>query len=426
MDIESRAADLPDAPEQSRAIPPDARALAARLKARGAVRHILYVSGTGNVASTYEYWRAGRDDPGIPSIAYSQQIYEVADALGASVSVLSAGEIGQAPEGPVRFAQYAKPRSSGVRFHLDEIGYAFGLVARARRAGADLILLQRNLTHFWPMTLAGLYGIDVVYSLHNTLWPAHRGPGLRERLLGWLNGFAFRRSRGVLGVSPSIVAQVRRVAGEGRVQAIAQVPQYKESFAHLPRVRRDGRRGMRLIYVGRVQEWKGVFLLLEAFARLAPNHPGLTLDFVGDGRDLDRLKAAAAALPDADRITFAGQIGGTEVFRRLAEADLLVCPTTAGFAEGLAKTPVEAAMVGLPSLITTVVPAGALLKGAVREIPPGDAGAIEAALDDMLRHPEVLAGMAAAADERVGVFFDRANSLAARLLELLARGRRDA
>lgn len=406
----------PPAPHRSSALPPEQRARASA--SRGHVRHILYVAGTGNVARTYRHWLAGRDEPGIPSIAYSQQVYELAEALGARLTVLASGQHEPPPEGPVRFEHVPRRRRKGLLFHLDEIAYAFGVLARARRAGVDTVLMQANLVHYWPLALAPLFGIGVIYSQHTAFWPAHRPPGRRERLIGWLNGFAFRRARGVVAVSEAIAAQVRQMAGAGRVRTLVQVPQYRDRFADLPRPSRAGE-GVRLIYVGRVLEGKGIFELLEAFARLAERYPSLSLEYVGEGRDLARLRAAAEALPHGGRVRFSGQLGGVEVFERLAAADVLVCPTGSGVAEGLAKTPIEAALAGLPSVVTSVVPAADLLAGAVRVVPPDDVDALAEALGALVSDAGLRARMASAARTRARLFFDRRHSLASRLLELI-------
>lgn len=393
---------------------PELSARAAALKSSGIVRHILYVPGPGDVAGTYRHWRAGRDDPSIPAIGYSHQVYELAQALGARLSVLSEEVPGPVPAGPVRFMQVPPARGRGVGYHLSEIAYALRLLVKARWMGADTILMQRMLTHFWPLALARLLGIRMVYSLHNTLWPTHRAPTRRERLVGWLNGWAFRRAAGIVTVSQQAATQVDRVAGTQRARV--QIPQYKTALKALFRARNTAPR--RLLYLGRIGESKGVFLLLEAFTRLAERHPELELTYLGAGADLDRLRAGIAALPGAvrARVQTPGATDGAGVFAALTQSDLLICPTTGNFAEGLAKTPIEAALCGVPAVVSTSVPVADLLGDAVRVVPADDTDALTRAIGELFADPAGLARMAAATQTRSALFFERARSLAATLL----------
>lgn len=398
----------------TRILTPALSARAAALKSSGTVRHILYVPGPGDVAGTYRHWLAGRDDPSIPAIGYSHQVYELAQALGARLSVLSEEAPGVVPDGTVRFLLVPPSRGRGVGYHLNEIGYGLRLLAMARQQGADTILMQRMLTHFWPMALARLLGIRMVYSLHNTLWPAHRAPTRRERLIGWLNGWAFRRAAGVVTVSQQAAVQVNRIAGQQRARV--QIPQYKDGLKRLFRARNTAPR--QLLYVGRIGESKGVFLLLEAFARLAERHPGLELTFLGAGHDLDRLRTGVAALPATvrGRVQVPGATDGAGVFAALEQSDLLICPTTGHFAEGLAKTPIEAALCGVPAVVSTSVPVAELLGDAVQVVPADDTDALAKAIEELLADPARFARMATATQAQSVVFFERDRSLAAALL----------
>lgn len=412
---------LQTAPAPSSALTPALQDLATRLQRQGDYRQILYVPGPGDVQGTYRYWREGRDDPSIPSLAYSQQVYELADRLGAQLTVLTEGAVAadQGP-GPVRFRQLRPRLRRGLRYHLGQVGYALQIVRHALATRADAIILQRNLCHFWPLALLRMAGIPVFVSLHNTLWPVGRVPGRKDRLLGRLNGWFFRHTARVVGVSGAVAAQVRQVAGEGFDRADVQMPQYRSGLAGRFRRRAEGRPLGEILYLGRIEKDKGVFLLLDAFARLAREHPSLRLRFVGDGSALSRLRMAADILPMARRIEIAGPCGGDQVFAELARTDLLVCPTTGGFAEGLAKTPVEAVLAGVPSLVTDVVPAADVLGDAVEVIPADDLDALEAAIAGLARDPARLSAMSRAAETRREMFFDRGQSLGARLLKGMA------
>jgi glycosyltransferase involved in cell wall biosynthesis len=62
----------------------------------------------------------------------------------------------------------------------------------------------------------------------------------------------------------------------------------------------------RLIYLGRLVEWKAVDLTLKAVALARSSVPGLHLDIVGDGPETERLKALAEDLHLTRAVTFHG------------------------------------------------------------------------------------------------------------------------
>ena len=85
---------------------------------------------------------------------------------------------------------------------------------------------------------------------------------------------------------------------------------------------------VRFMFLGRLQPYKGLHLVLEAFNSL-PNPSGATLTVYGapDGHDdyFANLQQMMAANP---RVNFAGLIPPTELARAFAEADIFLLPST--------------------------------------------------------------------------------------------------
>jgi glycosyltransferase involved in cell wall biosynthesis len=390
------------------------------MRAATGVSRILFAPGPGDVFGTWRHWMSGCDDPSIPSIGYSHQIYELADRLGARLTVLSEHPLPPsaptAADAPVRFVHCPNVARSGMRYHLGKVLGALGLVRRAASERADLIICQRYLDHFWPLAFARLLGIRVSVSLHNSLWPVHRAPSRRDRILGALNGRAFRAlGLPVICVSGAVRDQVAQVTGRADA-ACVQIPQYPGAAQAKWRPRPDDRPARHMLYVGRVEDSKGIFTLLDAFKKLAAVHPDATLRYLGGGGHLPALRDAIRNAGLSARVTVPGQATGAEVFAAMEKADMLVCPTTTRFAEGLAKTPIEAALCGTPSVLSTTVPCADLLGDAARIFRADDVDDLHRVLDELLRAPETLAAMNAAARTRRAIFFDGRQSLAAQLL----------
>jgi len=63
----------------------------------------------------------------------------------------------------------------------------------------------------------------------------------------------------------------------------------------------------RIVAMGRLEPQKGFDLLIRAFSRIAPEHPGWSLTILGEGPDRASLEAQAAASGAASRITLPGR-----------------------------------------------------------------------------------------------------------------------
>lgn len=104
--------------------------------------------------------------------------------------------------------------------------------------------------------------------------------------------------------------------------------------------------GPPLVYAGRLLREKRLDLLLEAVARLAPQHPGPLLAVLGDGPDRDRLTTLARDLGLAGAVMFHGYLPtNVEVWRRMGESRIAVQPSSR---EGFGLFPLEAMAAGLP------------------------------------------------------------------------------
>jgi glycosyltransferase involved in cell wall biosynthesis len=134
-------------------------------------------------------------------------------------------------------------------------------------------------------------------------------------------------------------------------------------------------------------ERKALPLLVEAFSRVVPSHPGAVLRIAGDGRERPAIERAIAVHGAADRITLLGSIPHDEVLREMRAADLFAL---VGWDEPFATVYLEAMAAGTPVVccsdggITDVVRDG--VHG--RVVAPRDVEAAAAALDDLLADPD--------------------------------------
>ena len=82
-----------------------------------------------------------------------------------------------------------------------------------------------------------------------------------------------------------------------------------------------------ILSIGNLIPVKGHATLLRAFAAIASQYPDLHLDFVGDGRERERLVALARELRVDQRVRFLGRKSRTEVAKLLRDSVLFALPS---------------------------------------------------------------------------------------------------
>ena len=106
-------------------------------------------------------------------------------------------------------------------------------------------------------------------------------------------------------------------------------------------------RGRRIAYVGRLERYKNVDVLLRALARLLPRFPDAELAVVGQGSDRARLERLAGELGVGPRVRFTGFLDDAERDRLLASSRVCAC---ASAKEGWGLTVIESNALGTPNV----------------------------------------------------------------------------
>jgi glycosyltransferase involved in cell wall biosynthesis len=151
-----------------------------------------------------------------------------------------------------------------------------------------------------------------------------------------------------------------------------------------------------VVYVGRLEAYKRIEVLLEAIAQLAASHPDVRLAIVGRGTVRAHLERRAAALGIADRVVFSGFVSDAERDGWLSRARVCVCPSER---EGFGLTVIEANAVGTPN-VASDAPG---LRDTVRDgetgflVPVGDATALAARVATLLTDDAIAERMSQAA-----------------------------
>jgi glycosyltransferase involved in cell wall biosynthesis len=167
----------------------------------------------------------------------------------------------------------------------------------------------------------------------------------------------------------------------------------------------------RLGGLGRLTAQKGFDVLLAAVGLLTGAGVAVEVVVGGEGRDGERLRAAAAGLP----VTFPGSV--TDVRGFLAGLDVFCLSSRA---EALPLVLLEAMAEGLPCVATDVGDVAAAVGEDAVVVPPEDPAALAAALGALLADPARRAGLGRRARRRAVADLDAA-LMVARTADVLDR-----
>ncbi|MHB8680908.1 MAG: glycosyltransferase family 4 protein [Acidimicrobiales bacterium] len=279
--------------------------------------------------------------------------------------------------------------------------------ASAAACGADLVVVDPAL----PLGLAApAFGLPYAVVLHGAeVTVPGRIPVSRQVL-----GRVLRRAELAICAGSYPEAEGRHAAGRG-MPPVVDVPPGVDTERFRPpdeaaRAAARQRLGiggedLLVVSVSRLVPRKGMDVLIDAAAALAPAHPSLQVLVGGDGRDRNRLerRALAAGAP----VRFLGRVADDELPSLYGAADVFVMACRNRWLgleqEGFGIVFLEAAACGVPQVAGRSGGAGeAVVDGETGLVVgrPDDAGAVADALRRLLEDPAGRRRMGAAARRR--------------------------
>jgi glycosyltransferase involved in cell wall biosynthesis len=160
----------------------------------------------------------------------------------------------------------------------------------------------------------------------------------------------------------------------------------------------------RVVYAGQLYPWKGVDVLVQAFARLAKGELVIVGGLRGES-DFDRVQGLARSLNLGDRVRFVGSLPQKDVARELARATVVAAPFLKSAMTSEHTSPIkafEAMAAGRPLLISDTEASREIVEDGRTGIvvAPGSVEAWSQALDRVLSDRALQMALARAAFEK--------------------------
>lgn len=330
---------------------------------------------------------------------HAQEVLRALLARGARVDLFTSSAEGEVPAGLAPVAVHILPRPPKgeplVREHAAQAGNA-ALREQLEAAGPfDFIYERYSLWSYAGMEFARDRGVPGLLEVnaplieeqaqYRVLVDRHAAEQTAERV--------FKAATALLAVSSEVAHYLESFAvARGKVQVVpngvdpGRFPErLRPTCPASPGVFTVG-------FVGTLKPWHGLGILVEAFAQLHRGQPQSRLLIVGDGPERERINAALEVRHLAKAAHFTGSVTPSEVPPLLVSMDVGVAPypSSANFYFSPLKV-FEYMAAGLPVVASRI---GQLEKLIVPEkngllVPPGDAGALAAALERLQMQPEL-------------------------------------
>lgn len=381
-------------------------------------RRLAYVSGPVDAVAMYRDFRAATHRHNFGT-SYLKQLFALSEEHGFDllvITTLRAAAYDTVIDN-VTLVNMPMPASeSGLGFHRAMARWARLARARILDFGADAVVLTAGQNYFFLFDRLRHSGVRIVLALHCVLFPKFGRRHPSWRVLQWLNArTVFRHASAIVAVSQDVIDQVEALTPTAKGRTAVFRPTYPPgAFAHVAAPAWPQDEPFRLLFVGRAEANKGVFLLAELARRLQALQPNrVHVDVCGGGSALTALQDRLMRDDLAAVVTLHGECGAETVRALYAQSHAVIVPTTSTFEEGYNKVCAEAVLAGRPVVTSAVCPALRDIAPAAIEVPPDDVDAYVAAVALLAADSERWRELADATHALSAQYYDPANSYGA-------------
>jgi glycosyltransferase involved in cell wall biosynthesis len=135
----------------------------------------------------------------------------------------------------------------------------------------------------------------------------------------------------------------------------------EDGFVELTRKSKDNV----VLFLGRIEEHKGVFDLLDAVEEIQCAHTSVKLVYIGDGSAMDELRCRVEHRGLEQQVVLLGMIPHNHVGALIRRARVLVTPTRSDFPEGRCMAAMEGLVMGVPVIAPDLGPFPYLIESGI-------------------------------------------------------------
>ncbi|WP_206755226.1 glycosyltransferase family 4 protein [Nodosilinea sp. FACHB-141] len=324
------------------------------------------------------HWVVGQDDPSHFAITYAQHFYELARKFNAKSWLISARDkkgLIRDDDFRIEFRSLKHQSRSSIAFFAGQLWSGLRLIFSVILFRADILVISEDRTFWFLLSILPLLGIKVIPTIHCTLWPKYKQPTAVQQIIQKLNSWFFRYGCvEICVVSEDIKNQVVKITNGCSRPIRTFVPAYRKEFLDDIKIRDydTESEAFQVLFAGRVEVSKGVYLLLEVAKRFISVNPNCVFNICGTGSQVEKLKAAALEVGIEKQFVVHGHCQRDKLREMYEASHVVAVPTTKDFVEGFNKVVAEGVIMGKPIVTSPVCPALSIVRDAAVEVTPDD------------------------------------------------------
>ncbi len=348
--------------------------------ARQTDRHqrIFYLTGPADITSDYETWK--KRSPRASSFGggvFMEQFFQFCHDINADAYLISTAT-GKGERVPRLILEYRNPNTenlAGLRFHLRMLSFMIGILVAIVRFRPSLILIAVADSYWFLFYIFYFTKIKFVPFYHGTLWPRLKSINeltfVQRVLLRMTGNFLKHRCQAVLSISDVIGGQLDQITGGGGPRVLPFQPIYERELFKDISPPNWLESPFRVMFVGRVDTLKGIYLLLEV-ARLfrKRRYEGIVFDICGAGVGLSNVRDIVER-EKLSEIKLHGHCDRERLQAFYSESHVVIVPTTREFPEGFNRVSIEAVLCGRPVIVSSSALEQRIISAAI-EVQSGD------------------------------------------------------
>jgi phosphatidylinositol alpha-mannosyltransferase len=283
-------------------------------------------------------------------------------------------------------------KSRTISFHgtVTEICYALphqieALAKELLESGADILHLHTPWTPLLPWQVWRKSRLPAVATFHATL-PERKGFNPVNRILHHTAGYFMHRLDATIVPSTSPLDQLRHISHENKPVVLPPSIDLSPWFKAGSQFDKSRSGPVSVVFLGRLEERKGVDVLLKAWKLIAHRMPGSVLTIAGGGASGSELLRSIQMQAD-DTLRYIPEPNTEEARNIVAAADIFVAPSVFGESFGIVlieamaagAVPIAAANTGYSTVMTGM--------GKSLLVPPGDEVALASKIEEISNDP---------------------------------------